>query len=258
MTSLVRIWALGTNTVREAVRNKILYTLLFFAIVMIATGVLVSMLSYVEGERILQDVGLASIRVFGVGMAIFLGIGLISKEVDRRTIYTILSKPVSRAEFLLGKYLGLVLTLWLQLGIMSVAFFLVSTLAGAPFDLGHVAALALVGFELMVMVAVATLFSVFATPLLASLYSAGIYCVGHVTRDLVELGARSGLDNVGTVTAVIHRLFPDLEMFNLSIQAVNGLPIPAAEIWWPVAYGVLYTGSLLAVAAMIFERRDFR
>ena len=115
MISPNRVWIIGQNTVREAIRNKLLYTLLFFAIVMIGTGVIVGSISYVEGSRILQDVGLASIRVFSTGIAIFVGVGLIHSEVYRRTIYTILSKPVSRAEFLVGKFVGLVMTIWLQL-----------------------------------------------------------------------------------------------------------------------------------------------
>ena len=122
MISFQRVTAIATNTLREAIRNKVLYVLLFFALLLISTGVLLSTLSYVERDRILQDVGLAAIRLFGAAMAIFLGVGLIHKEVDRRTIYTVLSKPLSRAEFLLGKYLGLVATLWLQMVVMGLGF----------------------------------------------------------------------------------------------------------------------------------------
>jgi ABC-type transport system involved in multi-copper enzyme maturation permease subunit len=117
--SLLRIRTLAANTVREAVRNRVLYVLLFFALVLIGTGVLLSTLSYVERERILQDVGLASIRLFGAAIALFVGVGLIHKEVDRRTIFTILSKPVARSEFLVGKFAGLVVTIWLQVAVMA-------------------------------------------------------------------------------------------------------------------------------------------
>ena len=143
MMILQRILAIGLNTLREAIRHKLLYTLLFFAFALIGTGVLVSTLSYVEGERILQDVGLAGIRLMSVGIAVFVGVGLIHGEVERRTIYTILSKPVSRSEFIAGKFLGLVLTIWLQLAIMTVAFVCVSLAVGAPIDAGHFAALGL-------------------------------------------------------------------------------------------------------------------
>src|SRR5690606_15726934 len=130
--SPVRVAVIAANTVREAVRSKVLYTLVFFAVLLIGTGVLLSMLTYVEGQRILQSVGLAAIRLFGAAIAIFVGIGLIHREVERRTIFTILSKPVTRSEFLLGKYAGLVVTIWLQVLVMGAAFAAVSLLAGAP------------------------------------------------------------------------------------------------------------------------------
>ena len=256
--SPLRIRAIAANTMREAIRNKVLYTLLFFAILLIATGVLLSTLSYIERERILQDVGLAAIRLFGAAIAIFVGVGLIHQEVDRRTIYTILSKPISRAEFLLGKYLGLVATIWLQVAIMVLAFAGVSLLTGAPLGAGYAAAFLLAGVELALLVAVATLFSSFTTPMLASCYTAGIYLVGHLTRDLRDLGARSSQESIAQLTALLHRVLPDLESFNLSIHAVHGLPIAASDVWLPILYGAGYTALILMLAAAIFERRDFR
>jgi ABC-type transport system involved in multi-copper enzyme maturation permease subunit len=258
VSPLLRIYTLAVNTVREAVRNKVLYVLLFFALVLIGTGVLLSTLSYVERERILQDVGLAAIRLFGAGIAIFVGVGLVHKEVDRRTIFTILSKPVSRAEFLLGKFAGLVVTLWIQVAILAAGFFLVSWMAGAPITAGHGKALLLVAGELAVLVAVATLFSSFTTPMLASLFGAGFYVVGHLTRDLRELGAQSGSEMAALVTKALHRTLPDLEAFNLTIEAVHGLPIPAATVWQPMLYAAFYAAVLLLLATVVFERRDFR
>lgn len=258
MSALLRIGTLAVNTVREAVRSKVLYVLLFFALVLIGTGVLLSTLSYVERERILQDIGLASIRLFGAAIAIFVGVGLIHKEVDRRTIFTILSKPVSRSEFLLGKFAGLVVTLWIQVAIMAACFVLVSWMAGAPVTAGHAKAMLLAAGELAVLVAVATLFSSFTTPMLASLFSAGFYMVGHLTRDLRELGLRSGSEAAAQATMLLHKVLPDLEAFNVSIEAVHGLPIPAAAVWQPLVYGACYAAALLLLASLIFERRDFR
>lgn len=258
MSALSRIQTIAWNTVREAVRNKVLYVLLFFALVMIGTGVLLSLLSYIERERILQDVGLASIRLFGAAIALFVGVGLIHKEVDRRTIFTILSKPVSRSEFLFGKFAGLVVTLWLQVAIMAAGFALVSLLAGAPLGVEHAQAIVLVAGELAVLVAVATLFSSFTTPMLASLFGAGFYLVGHLTRDLRELGSQSDSLAAERATALLHRVLPDLEAFNVSIEAVHQLAIPASAVWQPLLYGAAYSAALLLFAALIFERRDFR
>jgi len=143
-----RIAALAVNTAREAIRNKLLYTLLFFAIAMMIFGTILSALSYVDRQRMMQDFAFASIRLFSVAIAVFVGVGLIHKEVERRTVYTILSKPLSRAEFLLGKYTGLILIIWLQVAVMAAFFAGVSLLIGAPLGLTHLAALALTGVEL--------------------------------------------------------------------------------------------------------------
>ncbi|MEM9175098.1 MAG: ABC transporter permease subunit, partial [Myxococcota bacterium] len=182
MGPLLRIHALASNTFREAIRNKLLYTLLGFSFLMIASGVLLATLSYVEVDEILQDMGMAAIRFFSAGIATFVGIGLIHNEVDRRTIFTILSKPVSRSEFLLGKWAGLTFTVWLQLALMGLAFAIVSALAGAPLHGDHFLAIALIGLELMVLVAIATLFSAFTTPMLAALFTIGLWMIGHLTR----------------------------------------------------------------------------
>jgi ABC-type transport system involved in multi-copper enzyme maturation permease subunit len=258
VSRLARVGAIARNTLREAVRNRVLYVLLFFALALIGTGVLLSTLSYVERERILQDVGLAAIRLFGAAIAVFVGVGLIHKEVERRTIFTILSKPVSRSEFLLGKYAGLVLTLWLVVAIMAGCFAAVSLLAGAPLAVGHAQAIVLIAGELALVVAVATLFSSFTTPMLASLFTAGFYLVGHLTRDLRALGAQADSPAVARATAALHRALPDLDAFNATLQAAHGLPVAAAEVWQPLVYGACYAATLLLVAALVFERRDFR
>ena len=256
--TVVRIGAIAHNTVREAIRNKLLYTLLFFAIVLIGTGVLVSTLSYVESERILQEVALAAIRLMSVGIAVFVGVGLIHGEVERRTIYTILSKPVSRVDFLLGKYVGLVATTWLMLCVMALAFAGVSLATGAPLDSGHLICFFLIGMELVVMVAAATLFSAFTTPMLASLFTVGVYVLGHLSRDLRMLGEQAKAESVRPVAEALFQVLPDLESFNVTIEAVHQLPIPAAEVGWATLYGLGYATLLLIVASTLFNRRDFR
>ena len=253
-----RIWAMAVNTAREAIRNKLLYTLLFVALAMMLFGAALSMLSYVERERMVQDFAFASIRLFSVAIAIFVGVSLIHKEIERRTVYTILSRPLSRAEFLIGKYTGLTLIIWLQVAIMASFFAGVSLLMGAPLGFTHLAALALIAVELALVVALATLFSSFTTPLLASFFSCGLWTVGHLTRGLRDHGASSSSVLVREGTVWMHRILPDLESFNLSIEASHQLPIAASDIWFPALYGAGYVAIILVLAAMIFERRDFR
>ena len=255
---IVRIWTIAVNTAREAIRNKLLYTFLFFALAMMLFGVVLATISYVERERMMQDFAFASIRLFSVAIAIFVGVGLIHKDIDRRTVYTILSKPLSRAEFLIGKFTGLVLIIWLQVAIMALFFAGVSLLMGASLGFTHLAALALTAVELALVVALATLFSSFTTPLLASFFSCGIWLAGQLSRDLRDHGANSSSALVREATAWMHRILPDLESFNLSIQAAHELPIAASDIWLPALYGAGYVAIILASATLIFERRDFR
>lgn len=258
MGALLRIQALATNTFREAIRNKLLYTLLGFSFLMIASGVLLATLSYVEMDEILQDMGMSAIRFFSAGIATFVGIGLIHNEVDRRTIFTILSKPVSRSEFLLGKWAGLTFTVWLQLALMALAFAGVSGLAGAPLSSDHFLAIALIGLELMVLVAIATLFSAFTTPMLAALFTLGFWMIGHLTRDLHALSQQSDLEGVAAAGSWVFQLLPDFEVFNKTLEAVHGLPIGAGEVSLAIVYAVGYTGCTLLLGSMIFSRRDFK
>lgn len=259
MERLGRIGAIAANTVREAIRNRVLYTLLFFAVLMIATGVLLAALSYVERERILQDVGLAAIRIFGAATAIFVGVNLIHREVERRTVYTVLAKPVSRMEFLFGKYLGLVATIWLQIAAMGLAFVIVSLATGAPLGPGHAAAVALIGVEDALLVAITTFFSAFTSPMLASLFAAGIYLAGRLSRELEQLGAQTDDALVETGTSVLYRALPDLRSFDLSIAAVHDLPIGlATAVTVPTLYALAYTAFALLAAWLVFERRDLR
>jgi ABC-type transport system involved in multi-copper enzyme maturation permease subunit len=253
-----RVFTIAWNTGREAIRSKLLYTLFFFALVLIFASLILANISYVERNRILQDIGMASIRFFSVAIAIFVGVGLIHREVERRTVYTILSKPLTRGEFLLGKYVGLVGTLWLQAATMSAVFAAISLLRGVALDGGHAAAFGLLGVELAVVVAIATLFSAFTTPLLASLFAGGLWVAGNLTRNLRDMGAESDVEIVRQVTELLHRVLPDLASFNLSIEAAHGLPVAASDVWLPAIYGAAYTAIVLVCAVSIFERRDFK
>jgi ABC-type transport system involved in multi-copper enzyme maturation permease subunit len=252
------VLAIAGNTWRDAIRSKVLYVLLFFALLLIGTSATLATLSYVERERILQDVSLGAIRFFGAAIAIFVGVGLVHREVDRRTIFTILSKPVDRSAFIAGKYLGLLATLWALLSVMSICFAAASLAAGAPLDAGHAIALALIAAELAVVIAFATLFSSFSTPFLAGCYSLGIYLVGHLTRDLYAIGKTSSSPVAREFTLWVRRLLPDLEAFNRTIEAVHAIPIPAHEVAWSIAMGIAWIVGFLLVAVMTFERRDFR
>jgi ABC-type transport system involved in multi-copper enzyme maturation permease subunit len=212
----------------------------------------------VEGDRILQDVGMGAVRLFGVAIAILVGINLIHREVDRRTVYTILSKPLSRGEFLIGKFLGLTLTIWMQMAIMGVAFVLVSMATGAPLGTSHLLFFLLTGFELALVVGIATFFSAFTTPVLAAFFTTGVWMVGHATRELRDIGARSGSGPMEQLTWLLHRALPDLESFNLASEAAHLLPVTTSDWVLPMLYGAGYLVLVLFAAVSVFERRDMR
>lgn len=265
---LGRITAIAVNTFREAIRNKILYILLAFAMVMIIFSLVLSALSIGQDEKIIKDVGLFSITFFGVLIAIMVGIGLIYNELDKRTIYVIISKPIHRFEFVLGKFFGLVLTIIVNVFIMTVVFFALLLLRHFTIPMVLVNSILLTILELVVVTAMATLFSSFSTPILSAVYTFMLYIAGHLTDDLIRFAQQlltnkpwhqvTSLDRILAKLAVfISWVLPQLEKFNIRNQAVNGIPI-TENIPLNVLYGILYTSCILVIASVCFSKRNFK
>jgi ABC-type transport system involved in multi-copper enzyme maturation permease subunit len=252
----LKIAAIAINTFREAVRDKVLYSLLFFAIALIGASVVLNKLTIGQQTKIITDFGLASISIFGTMIAIFVGIGLVSKEIDRRTIFTIVSKPVSRAAFLVGKYLGLVLTLAVEVTIMSVCFLVMLSFYGDHLTGPALTAIGLIFLELSVVTAVAIVFSSFSTPFLSGLFTIAVWVIGHLTPDLREFGERTG-GWVQRVMDGLYYLLPNFRNFNIKEQVVHSLAVPDDFIIFSVLYAAIYISLLLVVATLVFERRDF-
>ncbi len=254
----MKIQAIALNTFREAVRDKILYSLLFFAILMIGGSVLVAELTIGEQDKIIRDVGLAAISIFGLMIAIFIGIGLIYKEIERKTIYTIASKPVARWEFLVGKYLGLLATLATEVLIMSVAFWLTLQFMGSDTPGALFPAIWLTFVEMAVVTAVAILFGCFTSPMLSALFTVGTLIIGKLSQDLLLIGQRSESDVVRVLTEVGYRVLPDLGRFDLRTEAAHGLPVDWEYVAYATGYGAAYSAALLVLASLIFRLRDFK
>ena len=253
-----RITVIALNTFKENIRDKVLYNLVFFGLLMIGSAILLSTLSMGEQAKIIKDLGLAGINLFGVLIAIFVGIGLVSKEMEKRTIYTLLAKPVPRHEFLLGRYMGLVITLFVNTATMVAGFFMILLIGGINPDPGLMKAIGMIFLELLVLVAVAVMFSTFTTPTLSASFTLAIYVIGHVTADLRLLGARLGDETIKAALEGLYYLLPNLEYFNVKGQAVHGLSIDASYLVIATAYGVLYSAVLLILAGVFFQRRDFK
>lgn len=254
----MKIQAIALNTFREAVRDKILYSLLFFAILMIGGSVLVADLTIGEYEKIIRDIGLAAISVFGLLIAIFIGIGLIYKEIERKTIYTIASKPVARWEFLVGKYLGLLATLATEVFIMAIAFWLTLTVMDAQGTTSLFPAIWLTFVEMAVVTAVATLFGCFTSPMLSALFTIGITLIGKLSQDLRAVGEASESAVVQVGTEVAYRVLPDLSRFDLRTEAAYSIPVEWEYVAYATSYGLAYSAALLVLASLIFRLRDFK
>jgi ABC-type transport system involved in multi-copper enzyme maturation permease subunit len=254
----MRIAAIAWNTFREAVRDRILYSILAFALFLIGASVILAGLSIGQESRIVKDLGLASTSLFGTFIAVFLGITLVSKEIERRTIYVIVPKPISRLGFLIGKYIGLVLTLLVTVGVMAALVFLLSWLVdGSPTSTLLVAA----GVDfvaLMIVTAVALLFSTFSTPTLSAIFTMAIFVIGRLSGDLTVFADQFADPMSRRLIWTMYLTLPDLGRFQIGSRVVHGLPLMPGDIGTTVAYGFAYIGFLLLLAVVIFQRRDFR
>lgn len=254
---MARLWAIASNTYREAVRNRVLYALLFFALVLIAASSMLGHLTVGEYHKIIKDTGLAAITVFGVLIAIFVGIGLVNREIERRTIFTIASKPVPRAVFVLGKYLGLMMVLGTLVVLMGGAFAVVLLVRGIPLDGALLIALGMTLVELAVITAFAVLFSTFSSPTIASFFSLSTFVIGHLSEDIRELGRAAESSWTRALAETVYWLLPHLETFNVRAEVVHGMALPADYLGFALAYGACYAGVVVALAALTFHFREF-
>jgi ABC-type transport system involved in multi-copper enzyme maturation permease subunit len=258
---LRRISAVATNTFRESVRERVLYNLVFFAILMTVSGLVLRDLAVRQDDKIIKDLGLAAMDVFGTLIAIFIGVGLVSKEIERRSLYPLLARPLSRGEFLLGKFCGLAFTLFVNLGIMTIGLYvtlLAIRLRGVtaqPPDAHLLAAVVAIYAGLLVVLAVALLFSVLTSSLLAAVCTFAVVVVGRFA-DVIR-NMREVLPGVPVwVTELIYYAVPNLGQFDLKTRVVHGGVVPLDTLLWIVGYGACYTVVLLSAAAVAFRRKE--
>jgi ABC-type transport system involved in multi-copper enzyme maturation permease subunit len=256
---------------KESVRDRVPYSMVVFAVLLIAASYLISQLTAGQDMKILKDLGLASISTFGLLIAVFIGINLVSKEVERRSVFAVLAKPLSRGQFILGKYFGLVLTLVVNLSVMAVAFYAVlfyvdlstieyvkSAWPAPALDPRMMVALALIVVELMLVTAIALFFSTFSSPLLSALLTLGLWVAGHFNADLRNFEAVLDVQPVVLVARALYYLLPNLAPFNIRAEVVHGVTVPATQVALTLAYAAVYIAILLIGAIAIFRRRDFK
>lgn len=246
------------NTYRETVRDKVLYNLVLFALLMISSSYVLGKISVYQEAKITKDLGLASISVFGMVIAIFIGISLVSKEIDKRTLYSVLPKPMSRVQFLIGKYFGLLTTLFVNVAIMTAGLNLLLFIMDQPFEPALLKAIYLIYVKLAVLVGVAILFSTFTSSILASLFTGFIYVAGYFSADLKNFENVVDSTFLPQLTRALYYLLPNFKNFDVKAAAVAGDPIAFSQLGWTTLYALFYITLLLTVSALIFQRRDLK
>jgi ABC-type transport system involved in multi-copper enzyme maturation permease subunit len=253
--------AIARNTFREAVRDRVLYNLILFALLLIGSAIFIGELSAGQEAKIVVDLGLSAMLLFGVFIAIFVGVGLVYKEIERRTLYAILSKPIGRGQFLLGKYLGLNLTLLVNVVVMGIGVMvalLYTRRAWDPLALKIWPAILLIYFELLIITAVAILFSSFSSPALSALLSFFVFVIGHFSDDLKGLSDSAASAPAGWLFRALYYLLPNFSNFSAITATAHGINPTASAVAGAMVYGLLYVAVLVSAAALIFRRRNFK
>ena len=256
-----RVGVVARNTFREAVRDRVLYNLVFFALLMMASAILVGQVSIGIEDTVIVTLGLSAISVIGLLMAVFIGVGLVSKEMDKRTLYALLAKPVRRWEFLLGKFGGLVLTLAVNTAAMAAGLFAALLYVKHPLERADAMVLVAVYFillKLALVVALALLFSCYTTPLLAILFTAGLYVAGLFINEMRGFQSDTMAPAVQTFLRWLSYLLPNFENFDVMGAAAHGRAIPVTLILQNTAYAVLYCAIVLVAASAVFSRRNLK
>jgi ABC-type transport system involved in multi-copper enzyme maturation permease subunit len=256
-----RTMAIARNAFREAVRDRVLYNLIVFALLLIGSAIFIGELSAGQETKVVIDLGLSAMLLFGVFIAIFVGVGLVYKEIERRTLYAILSKPIGRGQFLVGKDLGLNLTLLINVVLMGAGVTLALIYVHRAWDSSLLKiwpAILLIYVELMIITAVALVFSSFSSPALSALLTFFVFIIGHFSGDLRALGNSAGSAPARWLFRALYYLLPNLSNYSVITGTAHGIVPDARAAVASVAYAVLYIVVLLSLATLIFRRRNFK
>jgi ABC-type transport system involved in multi-copper enzyme maturation permease subunit len=256
-----RIFSVALNTFREAVRDRVLYNLVFFALLMMVASIFVGQISLGIESTIIVSLGLSAISIIGLLIAVFIGVGLVSKEMDKRTLYALLSKPIRRWEFLVGKFGGLVLTLTVNTAAMAAGLLFALLFVKHSVENSDATILVAVYFILLkiaIVVALALLFSCFTSQLLAILFTAGLYVAGLFVHEMRNLSGSKVSPAMQLFFSWISYILPNFENFNVMAAAAHGKPLPGNLILQNTAYAAIYCVIVLAAASVVFSRRNLK
>jgi ABC-type transport system involved in multi-copper enzyme maturation permease subunit len=255
-----RTLVVAANVFREVIRDRVLYIIGFFAFVLIAATVLIPEIAAGNEDKIIIDIGLAAMNLFGLVVTVFVGTALINKEIEKRTVYVLIAKPVSRAEFIVGKHAGLSAVLAVLLAAMTAIFLAILSVKQVPYPIDSILLTVLFQFlELSLIAGVAILFGVFMSSLIAMMLTLAVYLMGNFSRDIVTLGNLAENPGIRQMTQNLYLVLPDLSRFNLKNEAIYGLTLlpQPLDLLGVAVYGLAWIGLVLAIAILIFSRREF-
>ena len=256
-----RVAAIARNTFREAVRDRVLYNLVLFVLLLSVSTVFLGAAAASQDAKIIVDLGLSAMLLFGGFIAVFVGVGLVWKEIERRTLYAIFAKPVGRGEFLLGKYLGLCVTLAVNVVVMGAGVTLVLLYAvrgTTPLLVALWPTIALIYLELTLLTAVALLFSSFSSPIFSAFASLAVFVIGHFTNDLKGFASFFDVAAARGLLIALYYGLPNLSTFSQITPAAHGIAPTGPHLLAALAYAVAWDAALLAAAMLLFARRDFK
>jgi ABC-type transport system involved in multi-copper enzyme maturation permease subunit len=263
--------AVALSVFRESIRDRVFYNLLLFAVLLVGAAVLIGQMTAGQDLKIIKDLGLAATSFFGLFIAVFVGIGLVWKEVERRSVYSLLAKPVRRPELVLGKYLGLAFTLLVNVVVMAVVLYVLLAFmqASSPenvraaweapaVDPALLKSFLLIYVQLLMVTAIALFFSTFAGPMVSMALTFGLYVIGHFNADLKHFDAVVTSAPLVWLLRALYYLLPNLAPFDVTAKVVHGQPVPAGYLLLTIGYAAIYIAVLLVAASAIFSRRDLK
>jgi ABC-type transport system involved in multi-copper enzyme maturation permease subunit len=250
-----RLAVVAANTYRETVRERVLYNLVFFAILMTLAGLLLGQLSIRQDEKIIKDIGLFAMELTGTLIAVFIGVGLVNKEIERRSLYPLLAKPLAREEFFVGKFLGLAFTLLVNVLVMLLGLWLTLAATGRPPDPHLVGAVYPIYLGLLLVIALALLFSTVTSPALAAVCTVGVVLGGRFS-DVIRNMRQVAPDVPGWLPAALYYLLPNFQRFDFKDRVVYGDPVPGDVLLWVTAYAAVYGAAVIVLGVAAFRRRD--
>jgi ABC-type transport system involved in multi-copper enzyme maturation permease subunit len=257
----MKIIPIATNTFKECVRDKVLYNLVIFGVLIIVSSLLLSSITIGDVKEIIINLGLSTLSIFGTLIAIFIGIQLVYKEIDKKTIYSLLAKPVARYEFILGKYFGLTLTLMVNVSVMLLGIYASILYLRRSFEITDLQVLwagVLILVQLMLVIAIALFFSTFSTPVFSALFAFCLYVIGHFSSDIRQYGFSSHSLAAKVLAGILYYVLPNFENFAVIASTAHGQFLSTNAFLLSLLYGLIYSTGLVLLAILVFQRRNFK